>query len=452
MGQFDFSNRDSFGTKFGVIAAAAGSAIGLGNIWRFPYVAGENGGAAFLILYVIAIVAIGVPVMLSEFAIGRMTQRNAFGAFKKLTPKQPWYLIGVMGIIGAFMILAFYSTVAGWTIEYLVQAVSNDFVGKSTTSLGASFDTFRTSGWNPVLWQMIFLVMTAAIVMSGIEKGIERYTKILMPLLFIIIMILVVRAVTLPNSAGGLAFLFAPDFSKINASVILEALGQAFFSLSIGMGVLITYGSYINKKDNISNSSLAISAADTVIAILSGVAIFPAVFAFGIEPDSGPGLVFITLPNIFNQMPAGYYFAIMFFLLLLIAALTSSISLLEVVVAYCTEQLGWSRRIATIAVLITTMFVGVACTMSQGPWDHLQLFGLNIFDLFDWTTANILLPLGGLLIVVFAGWFLSQEQIKNEITNNGTAKAKLFSAYLFIIRYIAPIAIGLVFLFGLGVL
>lgn len=452
MGQFDFSKRDSFGSKFGVIAAAAGSAIGLGNIWRFPYVAGENGGAAFLIIYVLAIISIGLPVMLSEFAIGRMAQRNAFGAFKRLAPGKPWYLIGVVGILGAFMILAFYSTVAGWTLEYLYQSVTNNFLGKDAAALSAAFESFRTSGSSPVLWQLGFMVLTAGIVAAGIKNGIEKYTKVLMPLLLLIIIALDVRAVTLPGSAEGLAFLFAPDFSKINGPVILEALGQAFFSMSIGMGVLVTYGSYIGKKDNIGNSATAISAADTLIAVLSGVAIFPAVFAFGIEPNSGPGLVFITLPSIFNNMPAGYFFSILFFSLLLIAALTSSISLLEVVVAYCTEQLGWNRKMATSIAAVAISAIGVLSTMSQGPWDQLSLFGLNIFDLLDWTSANLLLPLGGFFIVLFAGWFLSRKQVKEEITNNGTTKAVLFEAYLFIIRFIAPIAIGLVFLFGLGVL
>ncbi|MFW5975059.1 MAG: sodium-dependent transporter, partial [Bacteroidota bacterium] len=238
----------------------------------------------------------------------------------------------------------------------------------------------------------------------------------------------------------------------ITAPVVLEALGQAFFSMSIGMGVLITYGSYIRKNDNIGNSAAAISAADTIIAILSGVAIFPAVFAFGIEPTAGPGLVFITLPSIFNSMPAGYFFAILFFVLLLIAALTSSISVLEVVVAYATEQLGWHRRKATLVAAVAISVVGVLCTMSQGPWDHLSAYGRNVFDWLDWTSANLLLPLGGFLIVIFTGWFLSKPLVKDEITNQGTAKAVFFGAYLFIIRFIAPIAIGLVFLFGLGVL
>ncbi len=451
MAEFDFSNRDSFGTKIGVIAAAAGSAIGLGNIWRFPYVAGENGGAAFLIIYILSIIAIGMPVMLSEFAIGRMAQRNAYGAFRRLAPKQPWYLIGLMGILGAFMILSFYSTVAGWTMEYLYNSLLNNFQGQTADQLTQSFQIFQQSGWNPVLWQIIFMILTAGIVLSGVEKGIEKYAKILMPVLLILIMAMVIRSVTLPGSEEGLAFLFAPDFSKVNASVILQALGQAFFSLSIGMGVLVTYGSYINKKDNLGNSAVAISAADTMIAILAGVAIFPAVFAFGIDPKSGPELVFITLPNIFNQMPAGYYFSIFFFLLLVIAALTSSISVLEVVVAFLTEQLGWHRRKATLIAATVITITGIVCTMSQGPWNSVELFGLNIFEILDWTSANLLLPLGGFFIVVFVGWFLGKDKVKQEITNQGEARAVLFDAYVFILRYIAPIVILLIFLFGLGV-
>jgi len=451
MAEFDYSKRDSFGTKIGVIAAAAGSAVGLGNIWRFPYVAGENGGAAFLIIYVVAIIAIGIPVMLSEFAIGRMAQRNAYGAFRKLAPRRPWYLIGVMGILGAFMILSFYSTVAGWTLEYLSESITNSFSGKSASQLTESFQTFQASGWHPVMWQVIFMILTAGIVVSGVERGIERYAKLLMPILLVLILAMVIRSLTLPGSGEGLAFLFAPDFAKINASVVLQALGQAFFSLSIGMGVLITYGSYINKKDNLGNSATAISLTDTLIAILAGVAIFPAVFAFNIDPKAGPELVFITLPNIFNQMPAGFYFSILFFSLLVIAALTSSISVLEVVVAFLTEQLNWHRRKATLIAATVITITGIICTMSQGPWESIRLFDLNVFEILDWTSANLLLPLGGFFIVIFAGWFLSKDMVKNEITNNGTVRSVLFEAYLFIVRFIAPIVILMIFLFGLGV-
>jgi NSS family neurotransmitter:Na+ symporter len=372
MAHITSSNRGSFGSKFGIIAAAAGSAIGLGNIWRFPYVTGENGGGAFLIVYLVFILAIGLPVMLSEFVIGRATNRNPYGAFKMLKPNQPWYLIGIMGILGAFFILAFYGAVGGWTIEYLIQSVQNGFEGKDPTAIGEMFSNFQHNGKRPVLLQLIFMGLTMFVVVAGIEKGIEKYTKILMPVLLLLIIVICIRAITLPGAGEGLAFLFNPDFSKlasermplgINYPVILEALGQAFFSLSIGMGTLITYGSYIQKNDNLGSSAFIVSMADTLIAILAGVAIFPAVFAFGIKPDAGPALVFETLPNIFQQMPGGYYFGLLFFLLLMIAALTSSISVLEVVVAFTVEQFNMSRKKATILAGALIAVIGIFCAL-----------------------------------------------------------------------------------------
>jgi NSS family neurotransmitter:Na+ symporter len=303
MAKFDFSKRDSFGSKIGIIAAAAGSAIGLGNIWRFPYVTGENGGAAFLLLYLGFIVMIGIPVMLSEFTIGRRAQRNPFGAFRLLKKGQPWYMVGLMGIAAAFFILAFYSTIAGWTLEYLYLSITNGFSGKSPEELNTMFKEFQSGGWWPVIWQVIFMFFTAWIIYRGVRNGIEKYAKILMPVLLLIIFIICIRSVTLPGAVEGLRFLFKPDFSKISPPVILEALGQAFFSLSIGMGTLITYGSYINKKDNLSTTAVSVSAADTFIAILAGIAIFPAVFAYGINPAECYDLVFISLPHIFMEMP-----------------------------------------------------------------------------------------------------------------------------------------------------
>ncbi len=308
--------RDSFGSRFGVIAAAAGSAIGLGNIWRFPYVLGENGGGIFLLIYLLLVAMVGIPVMLSEFTIGRSTQRNPYGAFRRLAPGKPWYLVGLMGIVAAFMILAFYTVVAGWTLEYLYQAVINGFRGLSSDEIDMMFDHFRAGTFRPILWFLIFMFMTAWIVISGIRKGIEKYTKVLMPFLFILILVMDIRAVTLPGAGEGLKFLFKPDISKISAETILEALGQGFFSLSIGMGTLITYGSYIGKKEHLGNTALNVTLADTLIAVLAGIAIFPAVFAFGIKPDVGTGLVFKTLPLIFQEMPGGYIFSVIFFLLL----------------------------------------------------------------------------------------------------------------------------------------
>jgi NSS family neurotransmitter:Na+ symporter len=442
--------RDSFSSRLGVIAAAAGSAIGLGNIWRFPYVAGENGGGAFLLIYIGFIILIGVPVMLSEFVIGRSTQRNPVGAFKKLAPKTLWPLTGFLGIIAACFILAFYTTVSGWTLEYLYLAITDSFKAKTAESLAIGFDSFRTSGLRPLIWQNVFMFFTAFIVYRGIRNGIEKYTKILMPLLLIIIIILGIRSITLPGAGEGLLFLFKPDFSKITGTVILEALGQSFFSLSIGMGTLITYGSYIGKTEKLGNTALSVSAADTLIAILAGIAIFPAVFAFGIAPEAGAGLVFITLPLIFEQMTGGYFFALIFFLLLSIAALTSTISVLEVVTAYLAEELNLGRKKATLLAASSIAVLGVACTMSQGPWSAISVGNNNLFDLLEMISANIMLPLGGLLIVIFVGWYLSKETVIDELSNEGKLKAGFRYLYLFIVKFLAPVAIAFVFLHGLG--
>ncbi|MFC2098007.1 sodium-dependent transporter [Bacteroidota bacterium] len=444
--------RDNFGSKLGILAAAAGSAIGLGNIWRFPYETGENGGGAFLVVYLVFIFALGVPLMLSEFIIGRRAQRNPIGTFKKLAPGKPWHIVGLMGVAAAFMIFAFYGVVAGWTLEYIFQAVKNGFGGKDATEITAMFEGFTQSSFKPIMWQIIFMAMTAGIIMAGVKKGIEKYAKILMPVLLVIIIILCVRSVTLPGAEKGLAFLFKPDFSKINGDVILSALGQAFFSLSLGMGTMITYGSYISKKDNLPNTAIQVSIIDTLIAILAGVAIFPAVFAFGIDPAAGEGLIFITLPNIFQQMPGGYIFALLFFVLIGVAALTSTISLLEVIVAYFTEELKISRKKATVLSATGILFLGVLCSLSRGEIEGFTIFGLNIFSLFDYISANLLLPIGGLCIVVFVGWQLKKKDIYDEFSSGGTFKARFFPAYMFIVKFIAPIAIAIVFLNAIGLI
>ncbi len=444
------TKRENFGSKIGVIAAAAGSAIGLGNIWRFPYVAGENGGAAFLLVYLAFVVGIGVPVMLSEFVIGRRAQSNPVGAFRRLAPKTAWPLAGFVGITAAFMILAFYTTVSGWTLEYLYQTIAGGFDKTNKATLTTQFNSFITSGLRPVLWQLLFMALTAYIILKGVKNGIEKYNKILMPMLFAILLLLVTRSVTLPNSIEGVRFLFKPDFSKINAGVLLQALGQAFFSLSIGMGTLITYGSYISKNDNLSSTAFSVSIADTMVAILAGMAIFPAVFAFNIAPESGPSLVFITLPMIFSQMAGGQFFEIIFFVLLAIAALTSTISVLEVVVAYLSEEMKLSRAKSTLIAAASISVLGIFCTLSQGHLPNLSFGGLSLFDLLEKTSATVLLPLGGLLIVLFVAWVMKKENVFAELTNEGKLKGYLNTLYIIIIRFIAPIAIALVFLNGIG--
>jgi len=452
MANFDPTKRDSFGSKFGVIAAAAGSAVGLGNIWRFPYIAGENGGGAFILIYLLFIIAIGIPVMLSEFTIGRSAQRNAFGSFKKLAPKTYWYLIGLMGVVAAFVILSFYSTVAGWTLEYIYLSISDAFSGKNPDQLTSLFENFKAGTFRPIMWQILFMVLTAWIVIAGIKNGIEKYAKILMPVLLLLVIVLDIRAITLPGAAEGLEFLFKPDFSKLDTNSVLEALGQAFFSLSIGMGTLITYGSYINKKQNLTSTAINVSAADTIIAILSGIAIFPAVFAFGIEPNAGPDLIFRTLPNIFQQMHGGYFFSLLFFVLLGVAALTSSISVLEVVVAYFVEELGILRKRATIIAAVSITALGLLSTMSWGTLGNVEIFDFNIFGLLDFTASSVFLPIGGVFIVIFLGWYLGKKHIREEITSGGLYRAKLLNVFLFIVKFLAPLAIAMVFLHGVGLL
>jgi len=445
--------RDSFGSTFGVIAAAAGSAIGLGNIWKFPYITGMNGGAAFIIVYLICIAVIGLPVMLSEFIIGRKAQKNAIGSFKKLAPGTPWFLTGWMGVLAAFSILSFYGVVAGWSLYYIAKSLTGSLAGLTPEQMGGLFGGFITGASGPIIWQLIFMFLTGYIVYAGVKGGIEKYSKILMPLLLAIIIILDIRAITLPGAGAGLEFLFKPDFSKLTAAGVLVALGHAFFSLSLGMGTMITYGSYISKKENLGTTALQVTIADTVIALLAGIAIFPAVFAFGIDPAYGAGLAFVTLPNIFNLMPGSMIWSTLFFLLLAVAALTSAISILECVVAYFSEDLNMSRHKATWIATIAISIVGIFASLSMGPMSDVKiLMGKNIFDTLDWISANLLLPLGGLFITLFVGWVWGPTRSKEELSNEGTLPVSYLNVFIFLCRYLAPIAIAIVFLNGIGVI
>ena len=441
--------RDGFGSKLGIIAAAAGSAIGLGNIYRFPCELGDNGGAAFLLMYLAIVVFLGVPVMLSEFVIGRHAQSDAVGSFKKLAPKTAWPFVGYMGVFCGFLIFAFYSTVSGWTLEYIVNAVTNSFHGKDLAAIEQDFNTFHESGWRNVVWQAIFIFLTGFVVYKGVQNGIEKYSKILMPMLLVILIILGIRSVTLPGAKDGLVFLFKPDFSKITGKELVSALGQVFFSLSMGMGVLITYGSYIKKSDNLTTTALSVTLSDTLVAVLAGIVIFPAAFSFGVKPTAGMGLVFNTLPMIFNQMIGGYFFCIIFFVLLAIAALTSTISLLEVVVAYITEELHIKRQTATIIACVVTMLLGAFASLSLMKDSPFVIAGTTLFDGMDFVSSNILLPLGGMLIVLFVGWKFGKSKFFAEVTNEGTLKAPWRKVIFFIIRYLAPVAIAIVFITGL---
>lgn len=444
--------RIGFKSNFGAIAALAGSAVGLGNIWKFPYVAGTNGGGAFLLVYIFFTIAIGFPVMLAEFSLGRRAQQNAFGTFQVLAPGTKWFLFGLLSIIAASLILSFYGTVSGWTLEYVWLSMTNSFKGQSADDINSIFNNFISHPYKAVLWQVGFMFLTGAIIMGGVQKGIERYSKIMMPLLLVIIVALSINSLTLSGSSAGLKFLFYPKLSELTANSILAALGQAFFSLSVGMGILLTYASYIPKKDNLVSTSLKVIVTDTVVAILAGIAILPAVFSFNINPQAGPGLVFLTLPKVFQSLPAGEIWAILFFVLLTFAALTSAISLLEVPVAYLVEEKKLKRPLATVIATLVIAFIGCFNTLSFGPLRDVKIFGLNIFDACDYLCSNILLPLGGILICIFAGWYLDKTILYSEISNEGTLKIRFFKLYAFILKYVAPVCIVFILLNVLGII
>lgn len=435
--------RDNFGSSFGVLVAMAGSAVGLGNLWRFPYLVGTNGGAAFIIIYLAIVFVLALPIMYSEFVIGRRAQSNAYGAFKKLAPNSKWSIIGVTSIICCVIVLSFYGVVGGWTIDYMIKAITLQF-SSDTSALGGLFEETVTSSWQPLLFMVIFIGLSGLVLLAGVKEGIERYSKILMPLLFLMVIVIAIRSVTLPDAKGGIDFLFKPDFSKVTSQTVLDALGQAFFSLSVGFGIVFTYASYVKKEENIIKMSAQTAIADTLFAIIAGVAIMPAVFSFGISPGQGPGLVFVTLPYVFAQIPLGSILAVLFFFVLFIAAITSSISLLEVVVAYVIEEFGFTRRNAVISSIAVVLFLGTFCSLSQGVLANVKILSNNIFDLFDKTSANILMPLGALLIVLFAGWRMKKEDFIDEITSGGMHK--ISPLYLKIIeisvKYIAPIVIA----------
>ena len=445
------TKRATFGSKIGVILATVGCAVGLGNIWRFPYMLGENGGAAFLLVYISCILFLGIPVMITEFFIGRYSRKNAAGAFKVMAPGTKWSVIGYNGVAAAFLILGYYAVVSGWTLEYIVQAFSGSLEGKNATDFADEFTAFSTGVFRPILWTVVFIALTH-IIISGVKEGIERASKVMMPVLFLILIALCVRSATLPGASEGLSFLFNPDFSKINSSVVLSAMGQAFFSLSIGMGCLITYASYFGKQTNLQTTALQVTILDTLVAVLAGVMIFPAVFSFGIEPTTGPELVFITLPNVFEQLPFGNIWSFVFFVLLALAALTSTISLHEVSTAYVHEEYHVSRKKAAIIVSVGVTIVGILCSLSMGVLSSYTLFGLNFFNLLDFVTAKIMLPLGGMMICIFTAKRVDKLLLKEEVTNHGTIRFYFFSTYVFFVKYIAPIGIGLIFFNELGLL
>jgi NSS family neurotransmitter:Na+ symporter len=444
--------RDSFGSRFGALVAMAGSAVGLGNLWRFPYLVGENGGAAFIIVYMVFVFLLCLPIFISEFVIGRRSQRNAYAAFRDLSGGSAWRWVGLFTIIVPMIVLSYYSVIGGWSVEYLLKSITFSFTGDASQgAFHSMFTDFVSSTWAPLAVHTVFLLVTTLIVIVGIKDGIEKFSKVMMPLLFFMVVAIAVYSVMLPGASAGLDYLFNPDFSKITGKACAAALGQAFFSLSLGFGTIMTYASYVSKKENILFQSTATAVSDLMFALIAGVAIMPAVFAFGLDPQSGPGLVFETLPFVFGQMPVGGVVAIFFFLALLVAALTSSISMLEVAVAYLVEEKNFSRVWACVLLFAVCWVVGALCSLSFGPLSDIRIAGGNIFDFFDSLSSNILMTLGSLLTVLFVGWRLKKTDVYDEFTNGGTLSrnAKLFGMLWFLIRYVCPLAIAAIFISGL---
>ena len=444
--------RDSFGSRFGALVALAGSAVGLGNLWRFPYLVGENGGAAFIIIYILMSFIICLPIFICEFVVGRRSQENAYSAFRDLSGGSWWKYVGVMTVIVPLIVTSYYSVVGGWSVEYLFKSLTFSFThGDSQEMMNTMFTSFVSSPWLPLLCHTIFLLGTAVIVAAGVKGGIEKFSKIMMPLLFVIVLGIAIYSITLPGAGEGLAYLFNPDFSKIDAKACAAALGQAFFSLSIGFGTIMTYASYVSRKENVMFQSVATAVSDLSFALVAGIAIMPAVFAFGLDPKSGPGLVFETLPYVFSQMPAGGGIAILFFTALLVAALTSAISMFEVGVAYLVEERKMSRIGACAIVFSGCWILGALCSLSFGPLSGFHIFGRTIFDFFDNLSSNVLMTLGSLLTVLFVGWRLKKTDIYDEFTNGGTLRpnVRIFGVLWILIRYVAPVAVLAVFISGL---
>ena len=433
-----------------MVLAAAGSAVGLGNIWRFPCQVGDNGGAAFILIYLLCVLILGIPVMVSEFVIGRSSRANVAGAYQVLAPNTPWQLVGMMGVVASFLILGYYGVVAGWTLNYAVASAIGKLAAEQDYT--GFFNDFVSNPWLPVVCMIAFILFTHVVVVRGVKEGIERFSKVMMPLLLLIICVLVVCSFSMPGSVEGLNFLLRPDFSKVTGKVLLDAMGQAFFSMSIGMGCLSTYASYFNKEANLMKTAGSVAIIDTMVAVMAGFIIFPAVFSVpGLSVDAGPGLVFVTLPHVFRMAfhgaPwLGYLFSLLFYVLLVLAALTSTISLHEVSTAYLHERFKLRRSVAATLVSAGCILLGVLCSLSFGMLSGVRCFGLTIFDLFDFVTAKFIMPLGGMFISIFTGWWLDRRLVRDEVTNAGKLYIPWFGIFIFLLKYVAPLCIGVIFL------
>ena len=471
------TERANFGSRLGVILATAGSAVGLGNVWRFPYMTGQNGGAAFILIYLGCVLLLGIPCMLSEFIIGRHGAANTsrvysnttldhnaqlaqsglaahWLTFRRLFPK----FIGLLGILTGFLITSYYAVVSGWCLQYIYASAAGQLQGDAAY-VAQYFQEFSASPLRPVFWTVAILLITHLVICRGVRGGIERASKLLMPTLFLLLLVIVVASCLLPGAREGIEFLFKPDFSRVDSGVFLGALGQSFYSLSIGMGCLATYASYYSRQTNLLSSAVQISFVDSLIAILAGLMIFPAAFSVGVSPDSGASLVFITLPNVFNQafaaMPAlGYVVALFFYALLSLAALTSLMSLHEVSTAFFHEEFHLTRSRAALIVTVLCSIIGACCSLSLGAVEGITLFGRPLFDVFDFVTGQIFLPVGGFLTCLFLGWMVPRRLVRDEFTNEGTVwtHSWIFTTFLFLIRYVCPLAIAAIFLHQLEVI
>ena len=447
--------RAKFGSKLGMILATAGGAVGLGNVWRFPYMTGQNGGAAFILIYIGCILLLGLPCMISEFIIGRHAASNTARAYTKLSNGTAWKWVGFLGVLTGFLITGYYAVVSGWCLQYGIASTLGHLHG-TPDYFKSYFTDFSTNPWKPVLWTVMILLFAHYVIIHGVRNGIERASKIMMPALFILLVSIVVASCLLPGASKGIEFLLKPDFSKVTGDVFLGALGQSFYSMSIAMGCICTYASYYSRHTKLMNSAVQIGVIDTCVAILAGLMIFPAAFSVGVSPDSGPSLIFITLPNVFEQafasMPMlGYVISLAFYLLLSVAALTSLISLHEVSTAFFQEELHISRSHAAMIVTGGCSLIGAICSLSLGDWSFLKVAGVNLFDVFDFVTGQIFLPVGGLLTCLFIGWYVPKKLVKDEFTNWGTTRGIFFGTYYFLIRFVCPLAILAIFLHQLGV-
>lgn len=445
------SNKVQFATKIGLIAATVGSAVGLGNVWRFPVLAQSNGGAAFLLIYIACVFILGIPVMMAEFSLGRGGQSDAVGSFMNITPGKKWWMAGAIAVIASYLILCYYMVVAGWTMEYLWHSITGDLyegINASNTLDSAQFTTkmkeYIVDDYNPLIFTYIMLVANFGILLFGVKKGIERLANILMPLLFILLIVFGCVSLSLPKADEGLKFFLSPDFSKIDGTIIINAMGQAFFSLSLGMGILITYASYYPKTTILSRTAVTVSLLDMTVAIMMGIIIFPAVTSFGLTGESleGPSLVFSTLPEVFAQMPLTQLWSSLFFFFLMVAALTSTISIAEVSIAFMQDRFKMSRLKACITVIAPLFLFSSLCSLSQGSLGEMKIAGLTLFDLFDTIATNILLPSASILLCIYMGWIAPKSFFKNQLSNHGTVKSRVFHIVLFIVRFIAPILIA----------